>query len=158
MRDGKGSRTKGRVGVVGSEYQRGTSVEGAGEEMRGNINIGMLVSSNLLLFINFTSLIDRFLQRKPSSLAQHPPSLIFSFLLPIPLFLLASILSVSSLTPPPPPATCDFLCTVSFSLSFSRLPFHQLFDATLVDSFLNPTTHPNPLSYPLSTRCTQCSF
>lgn len=77
VRDGKGSRTKGRVGVVGSEYQRGTSVEGAGEEMRGKVNIGALVSSNLLLFINFTSLIHRFLQRKPSSLAQPPPPLAY---------------------------------------------------------------------------------
>lgn len=57
VRDWKGSRTKGRVGVVGSDYQRGTSMDSTGEEMRGTVNIGVLVSSNPLLFINFTSLI-----------------------------------------------------------------------------------------------------
>lgn len=130
-------------------------VEGEGEEMRGiESTFVRLFSPAPLLFINFTLLIHRLLHRKtfklspippPTHTHTHPPSPVSSFLLPIPLFLLASILSVSSLTP----ATCDFLCTVPFSLSFSpAFPFHQWFDATLVDSFLNPAAHPEPLSHP----------
>lgn len=106
---------------------------------RNRVNICVLVFSSPLAFINFTSLIHRLLHRKPSSLAQSPFACL-SFLLPIPLFLRASNPSASSLTP----ATCDFLCIVSSSLSFPHLPFHHLFDATLVGSFFNPAAHPNP--------------
>lgn len=56
VRDWKGSGTKGKVGVTGRDYQTGGGASwSTGEEMRGTVNIGVLVSSNPLLFISFTS-------------------------------------------------------------------------------------------------------
>lgn len=56
-------------------YWTGGASWSTGEEMRGTVNIGALVSSNPLLFISFTSLIHRFLRRKPSCLTRPCPRL-----------------------------------------------------------------------------------
>lgn len=118
MRGKPGERLKRKQNKGESKKEEAeTKYRGGGGDERNRVNICVLVFSSPLVFINFTSLIHRLLHRKPSSLAQSPFACL-SFLLPIPLFLLASNPSASSLTP----ATCDFLCIVSFSLFPLFLP------------------------------------
>lgn len=144
-------QNEGEVGVVGSEYQMRTLKEGAADE-RAKVNIIVLVACFLKppVFHQFHHIDSSILAKKTFKLGSPLTHTRIFLFLTIPLFLLASILSFSSLTP----TTCDFLCFLdSFSpvfpppqppLLISGLMQHQW----IVSPFPPPTRIPSPTLSP----------
>lgn len=107
---------------------------------RNRVNICELVFFNPMLLINFTSSILRLQLRQASSLPHpptpHPPALLVSLFLPLPMFLLTLIFPVFSFTS----ATCNRPRHCIVFYQFAHLVFNRAFDATFVGSFLSSVT------------------
>lgn len=128
------------------------------KNVRNRVNIFELVCFNSTVLINFIPLILWLQLRKASSLQPIPPPvnspsphLLVSFLLPIPLPLLAPVFSIFFFTP----ATCDFLCTGLLS----HLPaLSSCVWCNISGLFPQSCSPPEPPLFSLATRATQCSF